>query len=170
MMKNKSNISICIVNWNTKEDLRVCLESIRSCSMDLETIVCDNASSDGSSDMVRRDFPEAVLISNQKNIGFGKANNLCFQKCSREYVLIANPDIIVDNNALENLKGVLENDSSIGAVGALLVDGDRVPQKHYYRKFPSLLQHMIFQKLKSFLYMLLVELDQLEDIIQEQCR
>ena len=152
-MKNKSEISICVVNWNTREDLRLCLSSIRDSGMEPETIVCDNASSDGSAEMVRHNYPEFILISNKKNIGFGRANNLCFEKCSQKYVLIANPDIIVEKTALENLKSVLDNDSTIGAVGALLLDSDGVPQKHYYRKFPSLLQHLIFHTVLRIIFL-----------------
>jgi GT2 family glycosyltransferase len=121
--------------------------------MELETIVCDNASADESPEMVRRDFPEVILISNKKNIGFGKANNICFQKCTQKYILIANPDIVVNEAALANLKSVLESDSSIGAVGALLLNGDGVPQKHYYRKFPNLLQHIIFQTILRIIFL-----------------
>lgn len=143
-MENSPGISICIVNWNTREELRECLESIRGCGIDLETIVCDNASSDGSSEMVRSEFADVTLIANNRNIGFGKGNNLCFKKCTRKYVLIANPDIVINKTALEQLTSVMDNDSSVGAVGALLLDSDGVPQKHYYRKFPNLLQHMIY--------------------------
>jgi len=143
-MQVKPNVSICIVNWNTIDDLRLSLESIRNCGMNLETIVCDNASSDGSADMVKCDFPEVILIANANNVGFGKANNLCFKKCTKEYVLIANPDIILSKTALQNLIETFGHDIGIGAVGALLLDRDGVPQKNYYRKFPNLLQHLMF--------------------------
>src|SRR6266705_281378 len=71
------DVSVCIANWNCRELLRSCLESLHDQpqGVRLETIVVDNASEDGAAAMVARDFPEVVLLRNPTNLGFAKANN-----------------------------------------------------------------------------------------------
>ena len=71
------DVSVCIANWNCREMLRACLESLhdQSQGVRLETIVVDNGSTDGAADMVAREFPETILIRNRSNLGFARANN-----------------------------------------------------------------------------------------------
>ncbi len=114
-------MSIAIVNWNTLELLRDCLASIRIAAEQLagrvETVVVDNASSDGSAAMVAKEFPEVVLIESAENRGFAGGTNLAIERGSGRYVLLLNPDTVVSESSLRILVETLEADSSIGAVG-----------------------------------------------------
>ena len=80
----KTDLSIIIVNYNTKNFLRRCLDSL---NFHGEVIVVDNSSSDGSSAMVVKEFPQVKLIKNKKNLGFAKANNLAIKESSGRYIL-----------------------------------------------------------------------------------
>jgi hypothetical protein len=95
------NLSIVIVNYNTRADLSVCLESLRS--VDAEIIVIDNASSDGSADMTRTDFPAVRLIEPGRNTWFCGGNNLGIQAATRDYALLLNPDTSVPPGTLESM-------------------------------------------------------------------
>jgi GT2 family glycosyltransferase len=87
-------LSIVIVNWNTRDILRDCLASIREhmAGVSLETIVVDNASSDGSADMVASEFPEVRLLANDENVGFGRANNQAMKVARGRWFLLLNSD------------------------------------------------------------------------------
>lgn len=118
-----SIVSIVIVNWNTEELLRACLNSIYK-TMDktsIEVIVVDNASSDNSVDMVQREFPMVRLVINQANLGFAKANNIAFPMCSAPYVMLLNSDTTVYPGAVETLIQFLDTHLQVGAVGPKIV-------------------------------------------------
>jgi GT2 family glycosyltransferase len=117
------DISIVIVNWNTKELLKNCLHSIYSNqgTLQLDVIVIDNASSDLSADMVREAFPQVNLIENTQNVGFAKANNQAFPLCKSEFVLLLNPDTRVLGNALQILVDFLINVPHAGAIGPKVI-------------------------------------------------
>nr|NIO69480.1 glycosyltransferase [Anaerolineae bacterium] len=88
------DLSIVIVNWNVRELLRRCLSSVYRAtgdSLELEVIVVDNASSDGSVAMVREDFPQVHLIANEENLGFTRGNNQAIAQSRGRYVLLLNP-------------------------------------------------------------------------------
>ncbi len=133
------DLSICIVNWNVREKLRECLVSIYRHSKDIsiETIVVDNASSDGSLEMVQTCFPEVVLIGNSVNIGFGRANNIAIERCKGNYVILLNPDIVV-TQSLKRMITYLRKLPKAGVVGCKLVNLEGFPQKSYFYKFPTL--------------------------------
>jgi GT2 family glycosyltransferase len=153
MIDEKASISVCIVNWNTRDDLRCLLESLSTCKTAAQVIVCDNNSSDGSADMVRRHFSKATLILGGENLGFARGNNLCFERCRGEYILIANPDIILTDAALQALCQPFSRGSRIGAVGARLINEDGSAQKHMCRKFPSLLQILLYETILKYLFL-----------------
>ena len=96
------DVSIVIVNWNSKELLKSCLSSINNntSGIDYEIIVVDNNSSDDSKRMVKNDFPKVRLIENDVNKGFAKACNEGLNYCAGNYVLFLNPDTIIMNNAI----------------------------------------------------------------------
>jgi GT2 family glycosyltransferase len=121
-MDSKPEISIVIVNWNTRDLLRDCLNSVfaEPTALLLEVIVVDNNSSDDSVEMVRREFPQAHLIQNQKNIGFAAANNLALPLCRADKVLLLNSDTVVVANALRTLVDFLDRHPSAGAVAPKL--------------------------------------------------
>jgi GT2 family glycosyltransferase len=98
-------LSILIVNWNTRDYLRACLFSLRQTCADVEheIIVADNASRDGSADMVRAEFPEAVLFANADNRGYAAGNNQAYEKARGETVWLLNPDTRVLDGAPQRL-------------------------------------------------------------------
>ena len=123
------DLSIAIVNWNTRDLLAGCLFSIqkeyqRSIPLNIETFVVDNASADGSTQMVLERFPWVRLIVNQKNLGFAQANNQAIQQSTGRYVLLLNSDTEVHPGALRTLVAFMDSHSQAGACGARLIDGD----------------------------------------------
>ena len=99
------DLSIIIVNWNTKEFLLPCVRSVFEDGqrMGWEVIVVDNGSRDGSADEIRKTFPFIHLVENEKNLGFAKAVNQGLQKASGRYVLLLNPDTQVKDGAIVNV-------------------------------------------------------------------
>lgn len=97
------NVSVIIVNYNTKELTKNCLASIfeKTKNIDFEVIVSDNGSTDGSIEMIKSDFPQVVLIENNVNLGFGKANNIAAKIAKGKYLLFLNSDTILLNNAVK---------------------------------------------------------------------
>jgi len=141
------DVSIVIVNYNTKDFLKNCLASCYGTIKDLrfEIFVVDNASSDGSALMVERDFPDVKLIKNTENAGFAKANNQAIACSSGKSVLLLNPDIVVYDRAVENMAEFLQQESRASAVGAQLLNPDGTVQvSGYYCKFPTVLQVLFF--------------------------
>jgi len=111
-VEKKIDLSIIIVNYNTKNFLRRCLESLIS---NYEIIVVDNNSSDGSPLMVTKEFPQVKLIKNKKNLGFAKANNLAIKKSSGRYILFLNPDTIVQKDTIKTMIKFMEENPKVGA-------------------------------------------------------
>lgn len=119
-------LSTVIVNWNTREMLSQCLESIREVKIDggHEIYVVDNASSDGSSQMVGQLFPEVRLIENKENLGFATANNQAMRLSKGEYILLLNSDTRVLSGALEGMVEFMDTHAQAGACGARLLNPD----------------------------------------------
>lgn len=131
-------LSICIVNWNTRELLRACLQSIYRypLSEPFEVIVVDNASPDGSAAMVCAEFPQVVLIANTENVGYAKGNNQAFQRARGEFILLLNPDTEVLEGTLDKAVAFMRAHPEAGAIGAkqLFPDGRVQPS---VRGFPT---------------------------------
>ena len=117
----RSNVSIIIVSFNTREKLRQCLACIEPIH---EIIVVDNASIDGSVEMVRQDFPEVHLIVNPGNMGFGAANNIGCGTATRDLVLFLNSDAYADPGAISKVVEVF-TDPAVVAAGGMLLNPDR---------------------------------------------
>ncbi len=134
------DLSIIIVNWNTKGHLQKCLDSIYNNTKDLvfEIIVIDNDSSDDSVKMVKDSFPQVNLIVNQKNVGFAAANNQAIRKSSGEYILLLNPDTIVMPNSIKIMFNFIKSNSDIGIVGPKILGSDGKIQLTCARNFPTL--------------------------------
>ncbi|NOZ20284.1 MAG: glycosyltransferase [Planctomycetes bacterium] len=132
------DLSILIVNWNTKDLLDECLASIKAdaSGLDVETIVVDNASSDGSPERVREKHPDAILIENDENKGFAAANNQAFGRATGKYVLMLNSDTVVRPGALKRMVEFMDEHAEAGAAGCRLVNPDGTNQ-HSVRGFPS---------------------------------
>lgn len=133
------DISIIIVNYNVQYFLEQCLNSIfklSSFSGNIETIVIDNASQDGSVEMVRNNFPQVKLIENLENLGFSKANNMGFKIAKGRYILMLNPDTILQESTLEKCFEKMQSDNEIGVLGVRMVDGSGVFLPESKRGFP----------------------------------
>lgn len=125
-------ISIIIINYNTQKLLADCLKSIyqNQPKFKFEIIVADNASQDGSSEMVKQDFPKARLLKNKSNLGFARANNQAAKISRGEYLLFLNSDTIIVNQALEKMADFLDQNSQIGIIGPKLVSKNHRVQSH----------------------------------------
>ena len=120
-------LSIIIVNWNTREFLEQCLESlpITDGRISLEVIVVDNCSSDGSPEMVRQKYPRIHLIQNRENVGFARANNQALKVATGEYLLLLNPDTVVPaGGILEKWLDFMDQHLEVGASGCQLLFPD----------------------------------------------
>ena len=115
-------LSVIVVNWNTRELLRACLASVQkhTAGLDYELIVVDNGSSDGSPAMVREEFPEVTLIENPDNRGFAAANNQGIRVAKGRAVLLLNSDTELTENSLLKLHRFLFSREEIGGVGGRL--------------------------------------------------
>jgi GT2 family glycosyltransferase len=138
--KHKLDLSIVIVNWNTWVQIEGCLKSIYQNTSDIihEVYVVDNASVDGSVEMVREKFPTVELIVNDRNVGFSHANNQAIERCAGKYVLLLNSDTLVVSNALQKMVECMESSSDIGAVGCKILRPDGSIYEYCARNFPSL--------------------------------
>lgn len=133
-----ADVSIIIVNWNTKDLLDKCLASIRSQtgSFQYEVFVVDNGSSDGSTSMVKEKYPEVKLIANTQNLGFAKANNQAIKLSQGRYVLLLNSDTQLFEDTLPKLVEFMDTHKEAGAVGAKLLNPNQTLQ-HSIHNFPN---------------------------------
>lgn len=140
--------SIVIVTWNVKGFLKQCLQSIyrETENIPFEIIVVDNASIDGTSEMIKEEFPEVRLIKNEKNLGYPKANNLALREIIKEkqsdYVLLLNSDILIQDRAVEKMLSHLEQNPSTGAICPALILPDNRFQTGPAGYLPSALTAM----------------------------
>ncbi|MBT9145933.1 MAG: N-acetylglucosaminyl-diphospho-decaprenol L-rhamnosyltransferase [candidate division WS2 bacterium] len=146
-------ISISIVNWNTKGLLRDCLKSIyeNTHGIDYEIFVVDNASEDGSTKMVEKEFPKVKLIKNKENAGFAKANNQAIMRSKGRYVLLLNSDTVVLENALEKMMVFMDEHPGVGVLGPKILNPDGSLQPSC-RSFPTLLTTFFEETLLNRLF------------------
>ena len=113
------DVSIIIISWNTKELLRECLKSIfeHVGEVDYEVIVVDNASTDGSPEMVKDDFPQITLIENSRNSGYAAACNQGIKATKSKYVLLLNSDILICDTAIEKVVRYADKHPQVGVIG-----------------------------------------------------
>ncbi len=137
------DLSIIIVNWNVRELLRGCLLSLSGDEMGLvpgltsEVVVVDCASSDGSAEMVRREFPWVRLMASDENLGYARGNNLGVAQAAGRYLLLLNPDVEVVGDALATMVHYLDEQPSVGVLGPALRYPDGSLQSSR-RRFPTL--------------------------------
>ena len=139
------DVSIIIVNYNTEILLKQCVNSIYQHAKDIsyEIIVIDNASTDGSCEMLKDIFPNVVLIESKENLGFGKANNVGVKKALGNFLFLLNSDTVLIENSIKILKEFLENTAivNVAVVGCKLLDVNK--NTHIsYGNFPSLYQEL----------------------------
>ena len=139
------DLSICIVSYNVRNDLKECLFSIEEHLRDIEheIIVVDNASKDATGDMMRADFPEVHFIENNENLGFAKANNIAYRHSKGAVLLFLNPDTKLTPKGFGVPFQRFLPDKTAGAMGPRLLNSDGSIQKGAIRKFPGLLNTII---------------------------
>lgn len=142
MSHRPNSVSVIIVNWNTRDLLIQCMRSVRDNAGDapLEIIVVDNGSGDGSAEAVSGAFPDAHLIANERNLGFGAACNQGLSRATGDFVLLLNPDTVIPAGAIEALLGFMDEHPEVGIAGPLLVGTDGRPQISSFGLFPSPLE------------------------------
>jgi len=137
--KDQCQDSIIIVSWNAQQYLRSCLHSVlpQLDADDSEVIVVDNASSDGSVQMLQQEFPQVRLLCNSDNFGFARANNIGIEHSRGRFLFLVNSDIEVLPDAFRCLRQHLCDHCEVGMVGPRVLNADRTLQ-HSCRRLPSL--------------------------------
>jgi hypothetical protein len=137
-------VSVVVVNWNTCDLLAQCLASVAETTdaAQVEVVVIDNASTDGSLAMVRDRFPAARLIANSDNVGFGRANNQAAEVSRAPYFLLLNSDALLLPRTLASMLELAGSEPRAAAVGARLCNPDLSFQASYNR-FPNLWRQLL---------------------------
>lgn len=132
------DVSIIIVNYKTRGLVKQALKSIRREAPKLryEVLVTDNASGDGSAEMMREQFPEVKLFALDENVGFARGNNIAMKEAKGKYVFIMNPDAMLTEGALEGMFQYMETHTEIGLLGPKLMHPDKSMQESVHR-FPT---------------------------------
>lgn len=149
-MNFQTDVSIVIISWRMKELLQICLKTIYSFTsgINFETIVIDNNSSDGTSEMIEKEFPEVVLIKNSENRGVAPARNQGIEIARGKYILILDADVELTENSILKLFQYMEDDKTCGVVGSKLIGTDHQLQ-FSCKRFPNFLS-FIFRRLEHF--------------------
>jgi hypothetical protein len=144
MSNPEPTLSVIIVNWNTRELLAQCIQSLYEHLGELscELVVVDNGSTDGSQALLRERFPQVCLLQNTENVGFARANNRGLAESDGRYALLFNSDAFATPHALQALVSVLESQPRAGIVGAHLVNADGSFQASHTR-FPTLAREFL---------------------------
>lgn len=134
------DVSIFIVNWNTREFLARCLESLPlGCgALNYQVIVVDNASADGSQQFVSERFPAVKLIANSENVGFAAANNQAAKESIGRYLLLLNPDIETIPSSIAGLVYYADAHPESGALGPHLLNSNGSDQRSCWRNYPGM--------------------------------
>ena len=153
-------LSVIIVNYNVEHFLEQCLYSVRRAmqNIEAEVIVVDNNSIDGSNRMVKKKFPEVTLVENKDNRGFSVANNQGIKLSKGEYVLLLNPDTVVEDDTFSSIVDFMDEHPEAGALGVKMVDGSGkflpeskrglpTPEASFYKMFGL---SKLFPKSKRF--------------------
>ncbi|MGC9346849.1 MAG: glycosyltransferase family 2 protein, partial [Anaerolineae bacterium] len=140
MTHQPPELSVIVVTWNVRELLDRALTSLYACwgrRAGMEVIVVDNASSDGTAQMVSTQYPQARLLPNAENLGFAGGNNQGLATAEGKYLLLLNADTEVLDGALTELVGYLEQHPTVGLAGPHLLNPDGTTQSSR-RRFPTL--------------------------------
>jgi len=139
------HLSIIIVNWNSKDYLAKCLESVYAHTKDLdyEVIIVDNASFDGCDHLISECYPQVKFIQSDANLGFGGANNLGYKNSSGRILLFLNPDTELRDAAIKRLHDFLAGNGKAGAVGCRLLNSDLTVQTSCIQRYPTILNQLL---------------------------
>ena len=118
-------LSVIILSYNVRPYVWQCIDSVLAATEGsaAEVILVDNASNDGTIELIREDFPQVILMSNQENIGFAKAYNQAVKKAQGKYLCILNPDTVVGEEVFKSLLNEVKDKTNLGAVGTQFIDG-----------------------------------------------
>lgn len=147
------DLSIVIVSWKVKDKLRANLSALFNSQGDFsyEVLVVDNNSADGTIEMIKAEFPQVKLIANLENFGFARANNQAIKECTGDYLLLLNPDMLVNSDTLIKSLTWAKNNQQAAVSSFRLVNEKGETIKHV-RRFPSLFdQLMVILKVPHFL-------------------
>lgn len=139
------DVSIIIVNYNTCDLTRNCLKSVfeQTKDIDFEVIVSDNGSKDGSIEMIKTEFPQVILIENNANLGFGKANNVGYRYANGNYVFLLNSDTVLLNNAVKCFMNEIKKLPDYIACMGCKLTGNNGKYIHSYGNFPTFWNEML---------------------------
>ena len=138
------DLSVALVNWNNRDYLEQCLESIEAAHLPFsyEVVVADNGSTDGSQQMLAERFPYVKIVQNEGNVGVAKGNNQCIQNSTGRYIYILNNDTVVNRESIETMVTFLDEHPKAGAVGGNLLNPDGTLQSSFCH-FPTLLEEFL---------------------------
>jgi N-acetylglucosaminyl-diphospho-decaprenol L-rhamnosyltransferase len=133
------DLSIIVVTWNVRELTRACLSALPAATEGIatEVIVADNASTDGSADVVAAEFPQAILLRNGANLGFARANNQGMALARGRYFVLLNADTVPTPGSLSMMAGFMDAHPRAGAASPRLVRPDGSPQPYAFGADPS---------------------------------
>lgn len=140
-------VSVVIISYNTKEHTLRCLASVMaSKGIDMEVIVVDNASTDGSTQAIKKQYKKVKIIQNKSNLGFGKANNQGMKIAKGEYILLLNSDCFVKPDTLDTIFKIQDTKSNIDVMGCKLLSADGALQQSwgYFPTLRRIAQMMLF--------------------------
>ena len=134
------DLSIVILNYNTVDLTRICLQTVFASNLGkytMEVIVCDNGSSDGSLEMIKKEFPQVILIDNKKNLGFAAGNNPGIKRAKGRYILLLNTDIEIPKDTIRVMLEFMDGSPQVGVSTCKLQlpEGSMDPACH--RGFPT---------------------------------
>jgi GT2 family glycosyltransferase len=134
-----SEVSIIILNWNTYNLVKECIESVQEqgSGVDYEIVLADNGSTDGSIERIEEEYPDLRIAKIERNLGFAGGNNFAAGLCESEYLLLLNSDAILKKGALQDMLALAKENPRIGLVGARLENQDGSFQASYSH-FPTL--------------------------------
>ncbi len=148
---NSDSVSILIVNYNVKEYLGNCIDSILQSDYkgEIEIVVVDNHSFDGSDEFIDDRFPDVKMIKNSENLGFGKAVNQAARVATNDYLLILNPDTVIQEDTIATFVNYMKDHPEAGLIGPKILNPDGSLQLTCKRSQVSLsLNYLVY--LKSF--------------------
>jgi len=139
-MNQPYDISVVIVNYNVRHFVVECLESYRRSllgDLRVEVFVVDNASIDGSVEIIADQYPDVKLIANKDNVGFSTANNQAIRLATGKYILLLNPDTVLEEDTLAVCHAYMEEHSQVGALGVKMIDGAGIFLPESKRSLPT---------------------------------
>lgn len=137
--ENRAKLSIVTVNYRTPHHVRNLLKSVEDIDPEIpfEFFLVDNASGDGSTELIQSQFPWVRLIELEENVGFGRGNNAAIEASNGEYLFICNPDLVLDRGEIEKWVAWMDEHPDVGISGPRLLNPDGSDQASCYR-FPKL--------------------------------